>query len=386
MHQVRAFWLSALCTLLLVISAITASLAQAQSQPADEPLAAESTSIAPSSSPSAAPTPPPPPTQAINLTVSPISVLLETDPGAQVASNIRILNNATEIEYLTLELATFEAAPGGSQPTIRSFNDNEPQKDWLTFSEKNITVYPGEWKTVGLTFSPAPEAALSYYYAIIVKRQSDVVPKEGESVVTGAPAILVLSTVDSPNTRQELRLGSFTAKQKVYEFLPTDFEVAVQNAGNVHLAPFGNIFIDSSSKKDAAVLSINPANGMILPGSTRVYTTSWEDGFPAYEPVLEDNKPVLNEDGTPKRKLKWDFSQMNKLRFGKYTAQLLMVYDNGERDVPVESTLTFWVIPWRFLAVALAAMLFIVLGISLSVASVVRSLRSRRHAHIKSSR
>jgi hypothetical protein len=24
-----------------------------------------------------------------------------------------------------------------------------------------------------------------------------------------------------------------------------------------------------------------------------------------------------------------------------------MVYDNGQRDVPIEATVSFWVIPWR---------------------------------------
>lgn len=370
MYRYWTFVLAGLCA--VAITAASARLVNAQPQTDIEIPSSASAAVA-----TPLPSSPPPPTHAVNLTVSPISLLLEADPGTQVSSTIRILNNATETEYLTLELATFAAAPGGTQPVIRPFTDTEPQKDWLTFSEKNITALPGEWKTVGVTFAPPRESSLSYYYAIIVKRQSDVVAAEGESVVTGAPAILVLSTVHSPNARQELRLGSFSTKQRVYEFLPSEFEVTVENTGNVHLAPFGNVFIDSGTTKDLAVLSVNAGNGMVLPGSSRVFATSWAEGFPVYKPVLEDNKPVFNKDGSPKQKLSWDFSQMNKLRFGKYTAQLLMVYDNGERDVPVESTLTFWVVPWRFLAAAVTVVLFVVLGITASVAFVLRTLRSR---------
>lgn len=378
MRRVQLLVASSLFTLFCITAGVATQIHAQVSTAQFSTEQTEGTTPVPTATPS--PTPLPLPTQAINLTVSPISVLLETDPGTQVTNSIRVLNNGTEAEHLTVELATFEASQDGSQPAIRSFTDTEAQKDWLTFSEKNITALPGEWKTVGLTFAPPPEAALSYYYAIIVKRQSDAVAAEGESIVTGAPAVLVLATVASPNARQELRLESFSTQHAVYEFLPTSFEVVIQNSGNVHLAPFGNVFIDSGSKKDIAALSVNAANGMVLPGSTRTYTISWNDGFPSYEPVLLDGKPVLHTDGTPKQKLHWDFSQMNKLRFGKYTAQLLMVYDNGERDVPVESTLSFWVIPWRFLVVALLIVVFVVLGILLSSIFLLRFIRSHSHA------
>jgi ABC-type glycerol-3-phosphate transport system permease component len=43
------------------------------------------------------------------------------------------------------------------------------------------------------------------------------------------------------------------------------------------------------------------------------------------------------------------------LRFGKYTAKMLLVFDDGARDVPIEGVVSFWVIPWRLF---IAAILF----------------------------
>ncbi len=301
-------------------------------------------------SPSPIPTPEPP-EQSLNLTVSPISILLEVNPGESVTGSMRILNNGVETEDLHLELATFSADPGGSKPIIRPFELHEVHQNWLVPESKTVSVGPGEWKTISLTFSPPKEAALSYYYAVIVNRQANVELVGGGAVIAGAPAVLVLATVNSPNTKQELQLVSFQSPKKIYEFLPSEFEVQVKNTGNVHLAPLGNVFIDGGGKKDIGILSFNQASGLVLPDTTRTYTVWWEEGFPFYETVSQDGVVELNNDGTAKRKLNWDLP-LSKLRFGKYTAHLLMVYDNGERDVPVESTLTFWVVPWRFLAVA----------------------------------
>jgi hypothetical protein len=59
------------------------------------------------------------------------------------------------------------------------------------------------------------------------------------------------------------------------------------------------------------------------------------------------------------RKLTWDFnSPLSKVRFGHYTADLLAVYDNGQEDVPLEATVSFWVLPWRLLGVVALSLLF----------------------------
>ena len=46
-----------------------------------------------------------------------------------------------------------------------------------------------------------------------------------------------------------------------------------------------------------------------------------------------------------------DFPKVQHLRFGHYTANLLAVYDNGTRDVPLEASISFWVIPWRVIGI-----------------------------------
>jgi hypothetical protein len=67
--------------------------------------------------------------------------------------------------------------------------------------------------------------------------------------------------------------------------------------------------------------------------------------------------------GSNEYTLKWDLQKGNKLRMGRYTAHLLMVYDNGQRDIPLEATVSFWVLPWK--------LLLMVLGIIIGPAIIV---------------
>ncbi len=68
---------------------------------------------------------------------------------------------------------------------------------------------------------------------------------------------------------------------------------------------------------------------------------------------LVNGQPSLAKDGKPKQDLKYDFTRVDKFRFGRYTAKLLVVYNDGKQDVPIESELSFWVIPWKILLVLL---------------------------------
>ena len=75
--------------------------------------------------------------------------------------------------------------------------------------------------------------------------------------------------------------------------------------------------------------------------------------------------------------LSWDFNQASKLRYGKYTARLLLVYDDGQRDVPIESVVSFWVMPWRLIGVALIVALFALIGLKSTLQKVWRRFFKR---------
>lgn len=302
---------------------------------------------------------------ALNLTTSPLPINLSIEPGESTSTELRIRNSGTQTETLQVGLLKFGANNESGQPRLADREPGDDYFDWVSFSEDTFVAEPNVWKSITMTIDTPPEAGLGYYYAVTFTRAQAADTTDQGASVEGGTAILVLLEVRVPYALRKVEIQEFRANRSVYEFLPAEFEVGLKNSGNIHLIPSGSIFI-TKGDEEVAVLDVNAPRGNILPDSERNFTAVWADGFPVYEAVEENGRVLTNEDGTVKTRLKWDASQLGSLRFGKYKATLLMAYDDGEKDVPIEAVLTFWVIPWRIifaglllLAVLLAGLYFI---------------------------
>jgi len=319
--------------------------------------------------------PPSVPETGINITLSPTFLALVADPGEQVSSQFRIRNNNNFTEYFRLKIAKFEPTEGGERPLITDIDKNDRFVEWISFSEDEFTLDGNENKTIRVTVSPPEDASLGYYYAVLVNRiEINETATEPGAVVAGAPAVLTLLEVRTPNAQRELQVEDFSTEKLIYEYLPTTFVIKVKNTGNIHTAPVGNIFIDQGDKKDIAVFPINEVRGNVLPDTSRTFTSEWSDGFAVRVPKEEDGREIKDSDGNIVYTTKWDFTKADKFRIGKYTANLLLVYDNGERDIPIEAQVSFWVIPWKIIGVGVVIFLLVAAGIF----SIVRNLR---HLH-----
>jgi hypothetical protein len=284
---------------------------------------------------------------------SPLPLNVVTKPGQSVTADIRVKNNGTQRETLKVELLKFGASGDTGRPQLQEREATDVYFDWVKFSETTFVAEPNVWKTIKMTINAPKEAAFGYYFAVLFSRSNPDRPTAGASGVEGGVASLVLLNVEAPGARREAKVAEIVATQKVYEFLPAKFKVKLRNAGNVHVAPAGTMFIKQGSK-EVGMINFNVERGNILPNTNRVFELSWSDGFPVYKEEQEGSKTT--------QELKWDFGNVQKLRFGKYTAHLVAVYDDGQRDVAVEATVSFWVIPWRILGVGLLIILFVVFG------------------------
>lgn len=290
----------------------------------------------------------------LSLMTSPLPLNVITKPGQTVTADLRVKNNGTRPEVLKVELLKFGASGSTGRPQLMERDPQDQYFDWISFSESNFTADPNVWKTIKMTIKAPKEAAFGYYFAVLFSRAVPDRPTGNQSAVEGGVASLVLLNVDAPGARREAKVAELVATQKVYEFLPAKFSVKLRNSGNVHVAPVGTIFIKRGDAQVAAI-DFNDERGNILPATDRIFDLNWNDGFPSYV-----------EKGTGKdatRSLEWDFGKIEKLRFGRYTATLVAVYDDGQRDVPIEAVVSFWVIPWRILGVILLIVLLIGGGI-----------------------
>lgn len=318
--------------------------------------------------------------QQLDLTLSPPSFDLTTEPGKTIDSRLRVRNNGTAIVTLSVEVLKLQGSndPGGA--ALQEISTTDVFSQWLQLIPSRITVPQQEWTDVPFRIVVPTDAAFGYSYALFFSPALSAPQTTTPATrLRGGVAVPIILNVRAPGAKAEGRLEIFHPLRLLTEYLPVDFEIRVSNTGNVPLKPRGNIFIRNHGEEDLALLEVNAELGSILPGGTRTFTASWTDGFLVREPVIEDGA-IKRENGKPVMRLAAHWDKLTQMRMGRYSASLLLAYDDGSRDIPIEGTAQFWVIPYRALAVALGALLLLFFCFRVWLRSYVRrAMRRGRH-------
>jgi len=308
----------------------------------------------------------------LNLITSPLPLNLKARPGESVTAELRVKNNNPTTDRLKVELFKFSADNNG-EVQLEERGPGDDYFDWVTLTPREFDAEPGEWERVTMTIDLPDDAAFGYYYAVSFSRAGERIDTSKTATLEGQVVTFALLEADVPGAKRELIVDGYGADKSTYEFLPANFSIKVKNPGNVHLVPKGNIFIKRGSKT-VSTLTINESSGNVLPNSSRSFTAKWTEGFPVYQ---VDTEAGNGENGVPKRSLKWDFSKVPDLRVGKYTAKLVLVYDDGRRDIPIEGEVSFWVIPWRLLIALTFVSVFVGVGLWSTGRNIWRKLRKK---------
>lgn len=224
-----------------------------------------------------------------SLQVTPSPLILSIKPGESVTSELKIRNNGDKTEILKIEPRSFNISGDTGEVAL---SDGAPSDiaSWISFANPKFTIEPGQWYTQRITITLPKDAGFSYSFALVISRAIDVsVAKPGETVLKGSVAVFTLISVDRPGAKRQVEVTDFFASKRVYEYLPAEFKTTIKNTGNTIVQPYGNIFIQrsASNKNPIATLPVNEGKGYILPGSSRTLTTTWDDGFPAYQTVKD---------------------------------------------------------------------------------------------------
>ena len=283
-----------------------------------------------------------------SIQVSPSPLVATVNPGEAKTLELKIRNASTADETLKIEARTFTIdSVSGSVLLDDTLAPKVSQ--WLSLPAPGFTIKAGQWSTQTITASLPKEAGFSYSFALIVSRNDTSATTSNGQLLKGSVAVFTLLNVNRPDATRKLDLVSLEPTQQVYEYLPATINIRLKNTGNSIVQPYGNLFIQRSSNdtKPIATLPVNEAQGYILPGTERVLTAVWDDGFPRYTTSTDAS-------GATKTTLEWNIDTVRKFRFGQYTAKVVAVYNDGTRDVPITAEVTFWVIPWKTILIILA--------------------------------
>jgi hypothetical protein len=304
-----------------------------------------------------------------NLLVTPSPLVTTVKPGMPSEIELKIRNGSVNAETLKIEPRNFTFDSKSGKVALED-TAKADVGEWVGFSNPTFTVKPGEWFTQKVRLSFPKEAGFSYSFALVISRKNTPAPVSGGRLIQGSVAVFTLVNVDRPGATRKLEVPSFTTTKSVYEYLPSELHVRFKNTGNSIVQPYGSVFIQRGSKDKIplATLAVNEGHGYILPGTERTFATSWKQGFPVYSTTVQPS-------GTQKQQLNWDWSKIGQFRIGRYTAKLVAVYSDGQRDVPIEQEITFWVLPWKILLGLLVIVVFTGFG---AWSFIQRALRAGR--------
>lgn len=301
------------------------------------------------------------------LQVSPSPLVATVKPGVETTLDLQIRNTNTDAQTLEMGLRSFSIDQNSGE--VKLGDTVSPEiSSLVTFESPELTLAPGQIVTQRIRVHPSATAGFSYNFAITVS-QKEVAKNAKATTISGSVAVFTLITIDKPGAVRSLELQNVAATKRSYEFLPASITVTLKNTGNVNVQPTGTVFIQKHSDDTTpiATVALNSTSGHIVPGATRTFTANWQDGYPAYK--------TESKDGTTTQKLSWQGADPSKLRFGKYVAKVVAIYDDGERDVPIMAEVHFWVIPWRIIITTLIIVLIIIAGLFVTVRSVWRTTR-----------
>lgn len=303
------------------------------------------------------------PNDGFSLQVTPSPLIATIEPGKETTLELRIRNTNTSAEDLKMELRSFRIDKNTGEVRIENQQPTEV-KDFVRFGQDTFRLEAGQWYTQRVKVNAPKDAGFSYSFAILISRKNPLPKLDGASRIEGSVAVFTLLNTNRPDATRSLSVASFSSKKRVYEYLPAEFETIVKNNGNTIVQPKGNIFIGRTGNESTplAVTEVNPGGGYILPSSSRVLKTQWSDGFPGRA-----------QNGS----LVWDWSKLNQLRIGKYTAKVVLIYDDGKRDIPVYGEVSFWVLPWKILLGLTAILAVLLIGLYTIFRRPIRRVSSK---------
>lgn len=272
------------------------------------------------------------------LEISPPVIELSADPGQTITATIRVRNVASG-ELIAKGRADDFGAGGteDGQPKLLLDETGATRyslKYWVQ-NVPDLRLAPQELKTATINIRVPNNAEPGGHFGVI--RFTAVPPDlQGTGVALSASiGTLVLLRVSGPVT-DKVSLAEFAAEQNgkkgaFFEHGPIGFLVRLKNEGTVHEKVQGSIVVTDTFGGKVGSVAVNEKGGNVLPDSIRKFE---------------------QELGT-------------KTLFGHYTAKLHLTYVGGSKVL--DGSLSFWVIPWKLILLALLGLIVIVYLLRLGV-------------------
>lgn len=261
---------------------------------------------------------------ASTLTIVPVLFEDTALPGQVLKKKIKVINDDNQEKEILINIQDFVAKGEEGQQEFLPFDPERRTFSlaaWIYPEERTFVIGPGQEKEIKLNIEIPEDAEAGGHYAAVFFGPKVIAGAPGMVTTIGQVGSLFLLRVAGP-IEEKAEIKEFSSSRRFYQSPPVDFSIRLENKGNVHLKPKGEIIIKNIFKRKAGEVEVNSKGGSVLPQSIRKYQSSWTK--------------------------KWTI--------GRYTALANVKYGNSNQLVQKE--ISFWVIPVVKLLIG-----FLVLGI-----------------------
>lgn len=269
--------------------------------------------------------------QQAGVSIKPATIEETLDPGTQKQYSVTIenLNAAEQVFYLFTR--NIKGVQDGGVPI---FADNFERTgyelaDWISLPVTEIALAGGAQSTLDFTISvPQNASPGSHFGGIFVSVDPPKIEKSGAAV--GYQVANIISIRVSGDAIEEADIREFSTAKFLYGSQNVDFEVRIENKGNVLVRPVGPLEIYNMLGDKVGDIVFNKEQAAVFPHDTREFT-----------------------------EIKWVGDSVG---FGRYEAVLSPVYGDYGAKKTMSSTVSFWILPWSVIGPALglfAVILFV---------------------------
>ena len=271
-----------------------------------------------------------------NIEVSPGKINVAVEPGQAFSQTFRIGNFSGTTQTLFIYVEDFTVVNEEGTPTF--FPNGELDEEasrfalsqWVELPTDSLTLENNQVTEIeALIDVPADAEAGGHYGAFFV--QTDRPEAEGTNIGSiGRIASLMLVNVPGDVAEEIVIDEAFTVKPIYFEENPEiEFVTMLENKGNVHGIPVGAFSITGGIASKQKSVIYNQNQGAVLPGA----------------PIRRISETfTLEKEGLVPP-------------MGKFTIDLISRY--GTENLPLETTIFFWLIPAKFIAISVLIALIV---------------------------
>ncbi len=284
--------------------------------------------------------------EGLSFSVSPTIYDMTANRGQMWQSTVRIINPNPYDLTLSVTPNNFIPKDEDGIPQFLPLTSPTLQKEtfaeWIQI-EQEVTIKAEQ--TLELPFIiKVPDGATpgGHYAALMISTKPAQPQGNGQVQTSQVISALVFLRVTGDITEQAI-IRSFRSADYFLSKPETRFDIRIENKGNIHMQPQGEIKIYNMWGKERGTIPINQQTmlGNVLPQSVRKFSFDWSSD--------------------------WSISDI-----GRYTAEVTLAYGKEERQF-LSSDTAFWIIPWKIILA-----LFLVVGGLIAVVTWAIKLYVRR--------